>query len=62
MVVAAHLEGYQAEDALADGVDCLEHITSVRQRQGSSVAALTALISAIQESRSPGGSDPDSVA
>jgi hypothetical protein len=28
-VVTAHLSAYTAQDAVADGVDCLEHITSV---------------------------------
>lgn len=29
LVVTGHLGGYSAQDAVADGIDCLEHITSV---------------------------------
>jgi hypothetical protein len=29
MVVTAHLGNYRAQDAVADGIDCLEHISSV---------------------------------
>src|SRR5204863_8152505 len=29
LVVTGHLGGYPAQEAVADGIDCLEHITSV---------------------------------
>lgn len=48
MIITAHLGDYRAEDILADGVDCLEHISSVLRGKTVPSQQLTALIATIE--------------